>query len=32
MNLEKANIVIASCYKATYGGNFIKMLMALGGC
>lgn len=30
MNIEKANIAIASCYEASYGGNFIKMLTALG--
>lgn len=29
MELEKANIAIASCYEASYGGNFIKMLVAL---
>lgn len=30
MNIERANIAIASSYEAPYGGNFIKMLVALG--
>lgn len=29
MILYKANIAIASCYEAPYGGNFIKMITAL---
>lgn len=30
MIMVEKNIAIASCYEAPYGGNFIKMLIALG--